>query len=108
VDVAVLLRATVVSMVPAAPLLPTTDPLRWPVAHRVVPAEVVVGPVEGLVVVDPWPDGLAADVVEVVEPDGRVAPDEQAASARPKTASVTARPTGTLIVALLVVVGLAG
>ena len=46
--VAVLFRATVVSMVPAAPLLPTTEPVSAAVAHRTGPvATVVVGPAGG-------------------------------------------------------------
>jgi hypothetical protein len=61
---AVLVRATVVSMVPAAPLLPTTAPFRLAVVHRVVPAtveDVDVGTVAAEVVVDEGP----AAVVDV-------------------------------------------
>jgi hypothetical protein len=44
----VFLRATVVSMVPAAPLLPAMLPARPAVAHADVPEAVVGGAVEGV------------------------------------------------------------
>ena len=65
----VLLRATVVSMVPAAPLLPTTDPWRRAVAHRAVPGDVVGDPPVDEVVDDV--PRVEVEVAEVVEVDGR-------------------------------------
>src|ERR1700680_4544879 len=92
--VAVLLRATVVSMVPAAPLLPTTEPCSAAVAHRAVPADVVGEPpveevvevVDLAVVVGPELVVEGADVDDVDEPD------EHAPSATPAARNATTRP----------------
>ncbi len=81
---AVLFRATVVSMVPAAPLLPTTEPDSAAVAHRTGPAAALV--VEALddvvvtapVVVEPLAVGGGPLVVVGVED-----PDEQALKSMP-------------------------
>jgi hypothetical protein len=88
----VLLRATVVSMVPAAPL-PEVDPVRLPVAQRAGPLEVVDVDEEAdedseVVVVDDRP--VVAGVL-VVEGDDD--PEEQAPSATPPSATRAIVPT---------------
>lgn len=86
---AVLRMATVVSMVPAAPLLPTIDPTSLAVAHRTAPAEVVdeadaevVDEVDGVPLVE-----VGAPVV--VEDDD---PEEHAPTSAPPMANPAARP----------------
>jgi hypothetical protein len=94
----VLLRATVVSMVPAAPLLPMTDPWRRAVVHRAVPGDVVAAPPVDEVVADvPRVEVVDAEVVEV-EVDGL---DEHAPSIAPDRASAATRPQRYLMLALL-------
>jgi len=91
----VLVRAKVVSMVPAAPLLPTTEPDSADVAQRVVPAAVV--DVGGLDVLVLGVDGLEvvtdARVVEgaavVFEVDGL---EEHAPSSAPPNTVAAATP----------------
>jgi hypothetical protein len=78
---AVLLRETVVSMVPAAPLLPAMTPLRADVAHWASPADVVGGAVEVDVEVE-------AAAVVVVEDEF----DEQAPRRHPPTTSAATSP----------------
>jgi len=98
---AVLFKATVVSMVPAAPLLPVTDPSSAAVAHRAVPDEVVGEPpvvevVDLAVVVGPE---LVVDRDDVV---GLDEPDEHAARVTPAARKATTRPPGRcFMVALL-------
>jgi hypothetical protein len=98
---AVLFRATVVSMVPAAPLLPTTEPERDDEVQRAGPtAAVVVGApddvdVVATVVVDVVVEAGAPVVVDV---DGL---DEQALRTVPPTrAAATAAATTTGLVTL--------
>src|ERR1019366_10022871 len=93
--VAVLRRPTVVSMVPAAPLLPTIDPTRPAVAHRVGPVEVVDGAgvevVDGAWVVDEF-DGIPLVDVRPAVVDDDDDPEEHAPSSAPPIASPAIRP----------------
>src|ERR1035438_8308071 len=93
--VAVLRRPTVVSMVPAAPLLPTIDPTRPAVVHRVGPVEVVDGAglevVDGAGVVDEV-DGIPLLDVGPAVVDDDDDPEEHAPSAAPPIASPATRP----------------
>jgi hypothetical protein len=94
----VLLRATVVSMVPAAPLLPMTDPCRRAVAHRAVPGDVVgVPPVDEVVADVARVEVVEAEVVE----DAVDGLDEHAPSIAPERASAATRPPRYLMLALL-------
>jgi hypothetical protein len=89
---AVLLRETVVSMVPAAPLLPAMTPLRADVAHWASPADVVGGAVDEVTVVDEWRVEVDVEVeaaaVVVVEDEF----DEQAPRRHPPTTSAATSP----------------
>jgi hypothetical protein len=83
----------VVSMVPAAPLLPERDPVRLVVAQRAGPPEVVdvdeeVGADTEVVVVDDRP--VVAGVPDV---EGDDDPEEHAPSATPPSATKTTVPT---------------
>ena len=86
---AVLLSATVVSMVPAAPLLPTTEPDSAAEAHRAVPAVVDVDPdgVVEAVVDDEAPEVVVAPVVDVVDEL-----EEQAPRTAPPSATAATSP----------------
>jgi tetrahydromethanopterin S-methyltransferase subunit A len=87
-------KAKVISMVPAAPLLPTSDPLRDEVEHWTGPLEVVddVDDVEDVV-------ATGREVVEV-DPDGWLVvgvdeePDEHPASTVPSATSRIAAAIG--------------
>jgi hypothetical protein len=91
-EVAVLFRATVVSMVPAAPVLPAIVPVRADAAQAAGPGDVVdEATVEEDVVVvpeDPPVDVVAALVVVV----GDDVLDEQAPSTHPEATSANIRP----------------
>jgi hypothetical protein len=99
----VLRRATVVSMVPAAPLLPTTEPVSAAVAHRTGPVATVVavrpaGVVDvEMIEVEVEADPADADPEVVV---GAGAFDEHAPSRPPPRTAATA--TMATVVALVV------
>jgi hypothetical protein len=87
-------RAMVISMVPAAPLLPTTEPVRSAVGHWLgVAEEVEVVETGGDVVPGEWL------VVDVDDPAGRVVvgvdvgPDEHPASTAPTAPTATSAVT---------------
>jgi hypothetical protein len=106
--VAVLFRATVVSMVPAAPLLPATEPASAEVAHLVRPEVVGVDEeagtpdVVGVLDAVDLGDLVVVDVRTVVVGDDEL--DEHAASRDPPRATQTT--TAAIVLRADLVIGL--